>query len=292
MNLRQLRHFVVLVEMGTFASAAQELNLSQPALSRSIRALEEDLGAQLLDRGRGGSMPTEAGKILLQDAKALLRRAQDLRRNQKALGNFELGGVSFGITPLPASLLLAEVLAAVVNDHPRLAVSATVAGAEELGRQLRREAIEFFIAPRSMLTGTEARRIETFMTIPFSLLVRTGHPLIGRPNLTINDLQGFPLAAVNPDFLNSTNLAGGIDASDLEISIRCDDYTVLLDMTANSDAIWLSSNALLAKASGRLEVLPVVLPKYPGASDFVIVSRRDRELTRAARLIIDRAKTF
>src|SRR5262245_2934540 len=98
----ELRSFVVLAEQGHFGRSAELLGLSQPALSKRLRRLEEKVGAPLLERGRGPARLTPPGRVLLERARRLLRDA-DLAvaaSRQAARGEGGLLRVGFGIASL------------------------------------------------------------------------------------------------------------------------------------------------------------------------------------------------
>ncbi|WP_143573580.1 LysR family transcriptional regulator, partial [Streptomyces acidiscabies] len=78
MEIRQVQYFVAVAEERNFTRAAQRLTMTQPALSRAIRALERDLGAPLLDRTPQGVALTPVGEVMLDEGRALLARAADL----------------------------------------------------------------------------------------------------------------------------------------------------------------------------------------------------------------------
>src|SRR5689334_6832497 len=111
MDLRSLRHVAVLARQLSFTKAAQELGISQSALSRSIQATEQRVKLRLFDRDRGGVHLTAVGREVAERAAALLREADDLDRLlDRAAGGAE-GEASFGMAPLPAAALLPAVLA-------------------------------------------------------------------------------------------------------------------------------------------------------------------------------------
>ncbi len=111
-DLRQLRHFVALAEHGHFARAAEAVNLSQPALSRSIQALESQLGCPLLDRHSRGFSLTAHGRLVLEHARRLLAGSRALSNAVSKLGNLQSGELRLGAGPYPAARLVPRALGA------------------------------------------------------------------------------------------------------------------------------------------------------------------------------------
>ncbi|WP_158852672.1 LysR family transcriptional regulator [Saccharothrix deserti] len=81
MRLRQLEYFVAICEYGSFSAAADQLLVAQPSLSQQIRALERELGTELLERGRLGVALTAAGRVFLPRAQAVIAAADEARRS-------------------------------------------------------------------------------------------------------------------------------------------------------------------------------------------------------------------
>ncbi|MFF9394239.1 LysR family transcriptional regulator [Streptomyces griseoluteus] len=107
-DLRKLRYFVAVAEELHFGRAAERLHIAQPVLSRQIRSLEEDLGAEVFDRDRRGTLLTPAGEQLLEDAVPLLASAEALvRRVKRAAQDTPTLTIGFmpGITLTPATVL-------------------------------------------------------------------------------------------------------------------------------------------------------------------------------------------
>lgn len=96
MELRHLRYFVAVAEERHFGRAAERLRIAQPPLSRQIRDLEKRLGVKLFERGRRGTEPTEAARILLPEARAALAHAGRVERMAKRAGRGELGSLAVG----------------------------------------------------------------------------------------------------------------------------------------------------------------------------------------------------
>ena len=97
---RRLLHLLTLVEYGHFGRAADALNISQPALSKSIQALEAELEVTLVDRKSGGVSLTVFGQIVAERSKPLLTVEDDLRREIKLLNEHQIGALSVGLRAL------------------------------------------------------------------------------------------------------------------------------------------------------------------------------------------------
>jgi DNA-binding transcriptional LysR family regulator len=131
-NLEQLRSFVEVAKFGNFTRAAEELYLAQPSLSRQIAALEQDLGAELFHRARGGSTLTVAGESLLPLARRMLADADSVRRELAELAGLERGRVRLGATPTLCISLVAEVLSAFHAEHPGIDLHLSEQGSRRL----------------------------------------------------------------------------------------------------------------------------------------------------------------
>jgi DNA-binding transcriptional LysR family regulator len=118
MMLDSLRHFLLIVDHGTFTEAARRAHLSQPALTASIRRLEEDLGASVLHRGRRGASPTQAGQALVPRARAALAAIEEGRRAVREVLELDRGEVRIGAGGTACTYLLPPILASFRRDHP------------------------------------------------------------------------------------------------------------------------------------------------------------------------------
>src|SRR3982074_1764810 len=101
-NSRRLTHLIALAEEGSFARAAQRVHLSQPALSRSIQTLEEEIGLRLFDRAARGVAITSAGKLILWRARRVLFETRCLARDVELLKTHEFGQLRAGLGPYAA----------------------------------------------------------------------------------------------------------------------------------------------------------------------------------------------
>jgi len=138
MNLRHLRAFATIAEVGGFARAATLLNLSQPALSRQIHALEAELGVPLFDRVRRRVQLTSEGEDLLRRGRRLLADADALGERARSLKAGDSGVLRIGATPHVIENLLANFLVRYRRRHPGVAVHLVEDGGIRLHQRLER----------------------------------------------------------------------------------------------------------------------------------------------------------
>src|SRR5262245_42432669 len=138
MDLRHLRAFAAVVDTGGFARAATQLNLSQPALSRQIRALESKLGVPLFDRVGRRALLTSEGEDLLRRSRRLLTDADSLGERARELKKGQTGLVRVGATPQVIETFLAGFLKRYRQRHPAIEVHLVEDGGVRLPGRLDR----------------------------------------------------------------------------------------------------------------------------------------------------------
>lgn len=117
MNLRRLKYFVKIVDIGSLTQAAEVLHIAQPALSQQVATLENELDQQLLIRTKRGVTPTEAGKILYGHARTILRQCEQAQTAVINAGQVLSGQVSIGLAPGTAASSLTMPLLQTVRDQ-------------------------------------------------------------------------------------------------------------------------------------------------------------------------------
>lgn len=123
MNLRRLKYFVKIVDIGSLTQAAEVLHIAQPALSQQVATLEGEMDQQLLIRTKRGVTPTEAGKILYIHARTILRQCEQAQLAVNNVGHTLSGHVSIGLAPgTAASSITMPLLQAVRSELPDVLV--------------------------------------------------------------------------------------------------------------------------------------------------------------------------
>jgi DNA-binding transcriptional LysR family regulator len=214
-NLRQVEVFLAVVDQGSFSAAARETYVTQSTISQHIAALEEELGAQLLERSRNGVRVTEAGKILLKHAR---RIRGELRATEEAFRRFrglEDAVLRLGVSTIPAAYLVPPVLARLCRDFPTLRVVVVQGDSKET---LER------IASRDVEAGVVGSRFDerglAWQEVGHDrirLVVAPGHPWAGRAPIAPADLLEQPLIGREPGSGTGRTVTAALEAAGVDI---------------------------------------------------------------------------
>jgi DNA-binding transcriptional LysR family regulator len=146
MDPRDLRYFETVAELQHVGRAAEKLHRTQPALTSSIRRLEEDCGTPLFERAGRGIRLTPAGHVLLKWAQRVRFDLEDARREMAAIGTGLAGQVRVGIVPTAAQFLLPAAARQLLQEAPDVTLRTVVALVESLKQQLRQGELDMVVA--------------------------------------------------------------------------------------------------------------------------------------------------
>ncbi|MCB2059501.1 MAG: LysR family transcriptional regulator [Novosphingobium sp.] len=274
-DLTRLRHIVAVARKQSFSRAAEELYITQPALSRSIAAFERRFGLRLFDRGRGGVVMTAAGKLVVEEAERLLRSASDLEHNLKLYSQGKAGRVALGLGPLAASLILPRLSHAILQDSPSLQLRASIKPAEQLLQELLADDIEMIFANSWTLNVSPELEVTPVGSVSLEMIVRGKHPLAARRTVRLSDLRSFP--ATNAVELPAAGLTGEAGA------LVCDNFHIMREAVLGTNCVWLAPPELFEDdiESGRLRVLKVA-DFGPLTNVVSMIRRKERTMSAAA----------
>ncbi|SFN62533.1 LysR family transcriptional regulator, nitrogen assimilation regulatory protein [Izhakiella capsodis] len=168
MNLRRLKYFVKIVDIGSLTQAAEVLHIAQPALSQQVATLESELSQQLLIRTKRGVTPTEAGKILYAHAHIILRQCEQAQLAVINAGHALTGQVSIGLAPgTAASSLIMPFLQMVREQLPEVQVYLHEKNCSSLNDKVIHGALDMAVlyerSPTAGLTSTLLLKEELYL---------------------------------------------------------------------------------------------------------------------------------
>jgi DNA-binding transcriptional LysR family regulator len=283
-DLIKLRHVLAIARTRSFSRAAETLNLTQPAVSRSIASLELSFGLKLFDRSRRGVEPTEMGKLVIAEAEKVVRAAHDLSHNMRMYSRGEAGELSVGVGPMMA-MTVPSLLQPLLQRSPGLRLRILSGSSGKLGRELANDQIELILGSTWDLQGVAGLQMEILGSIRVAILVRANHPLTRLDRVAISDLRDYPVASATDDRPAALTTNTG--------ALVCDNYHLLREMVLTTDCLWLASPTLLARdlADGRLA--QIAAEDFSGSDvEIAVLWRSRRTLSPAAEALIAETRRF
>lgn len=282
-DIRLIRQVLALAQQRNFARAAEQLHLSQPALSRSIARFEEVLGVALFDRTRQGVVPTDYGRIIIERGQDILRRSQELQREIDLMQGMAIGELSIVAGPFPHAISVGPALSCLLASHSGLRV--------RLANQSPRETVEKVLDGIADLGIADLREWNDDVRLQLEPLpqhygfwvARADHPLAGRQGLELADVLAHPmictvlprqLAKIVGDFPS----AGHVDPDSglFYPAVSLEALALAPGIVATTSAILLTPISIVAQGLdfGELAILDLHLPWQKTAYGFV--TRRGR----------------
>ncbi len=281
MTLVQLRHFLSLAQTGSFARSAAALHLTQPALSRSIRALEDELGQRLFDRVGRASELTPYGRQALERARELVLAADDLRASGKQGGRHEEGVLRVGMGSGPGAMLMTPLLVKMARERPRVRLEIARAGTALLVQALRERTLDALVLDARSLRPAPDLDAAFVHEMPGAFLVRRGHPLLAartgrraRAPVGIDELLHYPVATTPLSDEVARILVdryGPRAHPDACATLRCDEIPSLVELARRTDTVLL---AIRAAAPDLVEL--TLDPPLAATARFGLVTLRRR----------------
>jgi len=289
MRLAQIRDYLAVIDTGSFRAAARALGLSQPALTKSIRQLEEELGAVLVTRSVRGAQATEIGRAFLARARAV---SADLRRAREEIAQLRgarQGSLAIGTAPGPALDLLPRALPLLRERWRKASVRVMDISPPEVLPALREGLLDLALSARigPLREVASDCLAEPLYTIKPVIIARRGHPRAGARSLAeLAEVEwvgtGAPgYAPALPQAFEAAGLAPP------RYRVDCQSFLALPEFVAQSDllAVVPSQIASREEASGRIVRVRVKEP-LP-IREISLFWRADVPLTPIARAFVD-----
>jgi len=287
MNTRQLNHFLAVMDLRSLRAAAEVVHLSQPALSRSLRALEDSLGVPLFDRNDRRLRPTPYALAYRDRARRIVFDEKEGARALSLMQAGELGSLAFGMGSSIAQSLLPHMMLALLAEAPGLRLNAMVQSTDVLFDALGRGQLDFFIGDVRIAQHDPDMQVEPLYRCSFGWFARTGHPLASRGQVTIKDLSAYPI--ITGGYVDEAVERRLAQLYDLRrplaqhYAVTTGDVATMLALLSASDAIapWTDIALITLLQAGSAVPLNVV-PALDLELTLGIISRAGRTLAPAA----------
>jgi len=290
MNLKQLQHFVTLAESGNAHRASAKLNISQPALSKSIRTLEEELDVLLFERLSRGMRLTPVGQWLLSRSCSLLSDVQQLHTEIDLIKRQKNGAVRIAAGTVLCSSLMPLALARLREVAANVQVAVESGYWDNQKHMLLNAEIDFFVADARELEDIVAFDLVRLPAEPICVYVRSGHALLRKKKPVLADLRKYAIGGLTkiPQELEkivatTPDLSAGMLAASV---ISSNDFGLLRSSAALTDVLFFSPPSAVRDQVKRRELVKLNIKLPPQLqTHFAIVWLKNRRLSTSAELM-------
>jgi LysR family nitrogen assimilation transcriptional regulator len=191
LDVRQLRYFVRIIETRSFTKAAEQLHIAQPALGLQIRKLEDELGVKLMIRHSRGIEPTEAGEILLIEAREILGRITETTRRLRDMSGAPRGRLAIGMTPSAGFVLAGKLVKRMTEALPDIAINLVEEVSQVLTEWVEEDRLDLCLAYK--MSDTTALHFEP-LVVEEIYFITSPHAPGDRPGpISLSEVASYPL---------------------------------------------------------------------------------------------------
>jgi DNA-binding transcriptional LysR family regulator len=262
MELRHLRYFLAVGEALNFTKASAQLRVAQPALSRQVQDLEDEIGVDLLRRSPRGVTLTAEGKLFLEEVRVLLRRTDESVEKVRALARGEYGELHIGYAPSPTVEILPPALAAFQKAVPRVRVLLHDLSSDELIAGLQNATLELAVMVRQPVGDeTAGIQFELLRTYPLCVAMTAAHPFARLKSVSLEKLAAEPLVGFRrkdyPEYNRILDRLFAPISATPRIAVECDSASSLITEVEAGRGVALSSTIFKLVAGKRLLYRPL-----------------------------------
>lgn len=290
MELRTLRIFTEVVRQGGFTQAAKTVFLTQSAVSKAVRQLEDELGLILLDRSGHKSVMTDAGEVVFQRALRILAEQDDLKTELAELQGLTKGILRLGLPPIGSDTLFAPLFAIYRRRYPGIDIQLVEHGSKKLEDMVRNGEVDL---GASLLPAPEEFDWQNVRKEPIDVLLPASHPLAGQSAIALKQLQDLPFIlfdaafALNPIILNACRIQGFSPM----VAARSSQINFIIELVHAGLGIGFLPR-LIAEQRVRPGVCHITISEPALSWDMAWVWRRGAYLPHAARAWLELAAGF
>jgi len=227
MNLTQLKVFSEVMKSGSISKTANVLHRTQPAISLSIKNLEESIGFKLFERQGRQLIAVPEAFYLLEEAQSILKRVSTVQRTMHSLQNAEAGSLRIAAMPGPATYLFPQFISRSIGDNANIKVTLFAHSSNQVHELAATQSIDFGFADADSLTGETPQYLVERISADCFVALPKGHPLTNKTTISIHDLDNQPLGGLMKQHVISLEIIKMFEESGLSFNQIVDSQTFL-----------------------------------------------------------------
>lgn len=267
MELRHLRYFVAVAETENVTRAAAKLHVSQPALSRQIHDLEDEMNVLLLERSAKSVRLTEAGRVFLQEARTVLQYADDAVKKARSAAGGALGEIHVGYAPSLTVEILPRALRNFQAEFPSVRVMLEDLSTEEMFAGLREEKLHVALTVHHGGGKLRGLHFDELARYPICVAMPPNHPLAKSREIAWKKLAGENLIGYSktgyPEYHDELAGLFKMVGTKMNIVEEQDGVTSLIAAVESGRGIAFVPSCVACMAGPRLKVIPLTPPSKP-----------------------------
>ncbi|MGC4028372.1 MAG: LysR substrate-binding domain-containing protein [Steroidobacteraceae bacterium] len=288
MKFSQIRDVTTVAERGSIRAAARQLGLAQPALSRSIRELEHELGVTLFERRSRGVVLTPLGELFVRRAFAAMNELRQARDEIDQHRGVSRGVVSAGLSTVSHLALLPGAIGAFRDRYPDVLLKITEGLFTTLEESLKRGALDFYVGPLAETPPAREFIVECLFENTRRIFCRKGHPLAGAKSLA--ELADAVWISTSVTMVQEAELVPLFEKHGLpapKIAMHAPSALTMVISAANSDLLMMLPEQWLGAAISREMLSCIEVRERLPAAPICLVRPARLPLTPAAEYCAD-----
>ncbi|UOQ46374.1 LysR family transcriptional regulator [Halobacillus salinarum] len=291
MDIRQLTYFIAVAKHKSFTKAADELHISQPSLSKTVRSLEDELDMALIDRSARQIELTEAGDIAYEQARMIVKSLDTFSTHLYDLMHLKKGKIKIGIPPLIGFLFFPRIIKQFNTQFPDVHIELVEDGANKIQKDVKDGLLDFGII---VLPADE----EEFDIVPFvheelMLFMNASHPLAFKKKIEMKELFDEPFILFREDFalhdrIIQECLRAGFRPN---VAYESSQWDFISGMIAENLGVSIFPQSIAKKVNpNEVKAVPIVRPPIPWKLGILL--KKGKYVSHAAREFIDHITTL
>ncbi|WP_251554653.1 LysR family transcriptional regulator [Neobacillus muris] len=285
MELRQLQLFSEVAKHKSITKAAETMHISQPALSKSIMALEEELGMTLIIRTNRTSEVTDAGKVVVEYAQKMSGLMDEMKSTLNDMTNLTRGQINIGLPPFIGSLFFPRVMAKFHHTFPNVKLNITEYGGARVVKSVEEGEFELGVA----VLPIDEKEFDVYPIVEeeMKLLVYKDHPLAKRNLVNIEELKDEEFIFYHEEFALHQIMRNHFISAGFEpkILFESSQWDLMTEMVAANLGVTILPQSICNRAFNTdlrvLDINPQILWRL------AVLIKKERYISNAARTFID-----
>lgn len=199
MDIKHLQYFIEVTNFNNFTRAADHLFITQPAISKMIKNLEIELGVELFDRSRKQLILTDAGRVVLEQAKLIDKAFRNLETEVDNLLGLKKGHIRIGLPPIIDASFFPQILSRFHEQYPNITFQLVEDGSKKIEESVQKDQIDIGVIV--LPTNTSLFHHFSFLEEDINLIVYPSHPFANRQEIDLAELENESFILFNKDYV-------------------------------------------------------------------------------------------